>query len=107
MTPLVPPPEAGRVAMAPRVAAPPSPQAQAFEAVFAGQMAQLMLDSVPDGSDAGFGAGSGGAMVRGLLAERIGDAMAARGALGIAPLIDRVLAALSAPAPQEPQEPQP
>lgn len=59
--------------------------AQAFEAVFLGQMAQLMIGS-PE-SDGPFSGGHAEEMFRGVLGEQIGTAMAARGGIGLAPLV--------------------
>lgn len=52
-----------------------------FEAVFAGQVAKLMLESSEVGE---FGGGHGEEMFRGVLAERLGDEMAKGPGLGIA-----------------------
>ncbi|URD61906.1 rod-binding protein [Sphingomonas sp. KRR8] len=54
--------------------------AHQFEAVFAGQVAKLMLESVDVGE---FGGGHGEEMFRGVLAERVGDEMAKGTGLGI------------------------
>lgn len=59
--------------------------AEAFEAVFLGQMAQLMIGSLD--SDAPFSGGHGEELFRGVLAEQIGTAMAARGGIGLAPVV--------------------
>lgn len=64
--------------------------AQNFEAVFLGQMTQLMLESVEQGDD--FNGGSGEQMFRGMLAEKIGTQMAKQGGIGIAPMVfDQIL----------------
>lgn len=61
--------------------------AQAFEAVFIGQMTKLMLESAePQGN---FSGGHGEALFRGVLAEQIGSFIARGGGIGIA---DSVLA---------------
>lgn len=70
-------------------AQPPPPaiarNARVFEAVFLGQMTQLMMGSVeqqgvlPDGT--------GAEAFRGILAEQIGSAIAARGGIGLAPAV--------------------
>lgn len=61
--------------------------AKAFEAVFAGQMTKLMMESVqPDGT---FTGGHGEAMFRGILAEQLGSQIAKGRGMGIA---DSVLA---------------
>ncbi len=73
--------------------------ARQFEAVFAGQMiaaAFATLDSTAAG-EGGMGGGSAEAMWRGVLAEHIGAAMAARGVLGVAAL---VAAQAAAPSPE-------
>ena len=63
--------------------------AQAFEAVFLGQMTQLMLESVEPGS---FSGGNGEDVFHGVLAEKLGTAMAAHGGLGLAPaVLDQIL----------------
>ena len=57
--------------------------AEAFEAVFLGQMAQLMIGSLD--TDGAFSGGHAEEMFRGVLGEQIGTAMAARGGIGLAP----------------------
>lgn len=70
-----------------RAASPlPSPAldektARDFEAVFAGQLAKLMMESVE--IDEQFGGGHGEEMFRGILAERLGDEIARRGSFGL------------------------
>ena len=77
-------------APAPRPAAKTAETAEKFEAVFLGQMTQLMMESVDTGDD--FSGGHGEAMFRGVLAEKLGTAMAARGGLGLAPtVLDQIL----------------
>jgi Rod binding domain-containing protein len=86
--------------VSPSIAAPPGalPTAQAkdpreaaaekareFEAVFLGQMAGLMLQSVEVGDE--FSGGHGEEMFRGILAERLGTEMAKRGGVGLAPVV--------------------
>jgi Rod binding domain-containing protein len=56
-----------------------------FEAVFLGQMAQMMMNTVQQ--DEQFSGGHGEEMFRGVLAEKLGSVMANRGGLGIAPLV--------------------
>ena len=58
--------------------------AQDFEAVFLGQLSKLMFENVDQGE---FSGGHGEEMFRGLLAERIGDEMARRGGVGLAPFV--------------------
>lgn len=76
--------------------APPIPQhgkdgaaaadtAREFEAVFLGQMARMMLESVEIGDQ--FSGGHGEEMFRGILAERLGTEMAKRGGIGLAPIV--------------------
>ena len=78
-SPATPDPRAGRRATA----------ARDFEAVFAGQIAKLMLEQVEiDGS---FGGGHGEELFRGMMAEEVGRGIAKSGQLGLAPT---VLAAL-------------
>lgn len=65
--------------------------AEKFEAVFLGQMTQLMLESVQQDSG-DFHGGAGEDMFRGVLAEKLGTQMAKRGGIGIAPLVlDQIL----------------
>jgi peptidoglycan hydrolase FlgJ len=80
--------------IATRAALPVAPAAKAgaaretaekFEAVFLGQMTQLMLESSDIGDD--FSGGHGEQMFRGVLAEKLGTAMAAKGGLGLAPAV--------------------
>ena len=59
--------------------------AREFEAVFIGQMTQLMLESVP--ADGEFSGGHGEEMFRGVLAEKLGAAIAAGGGIGLAPAV--------------------
>lgn len=73
-------------------AAPVAPKATAarqtaekFEAVFLGQMTQLMMESVETGDQ--FSGGHGEEMFRGVLAEKLGTAMAAKGGIGLAPAV--------------------
>ncbi|EIZ78717.1 hypothetical protein WSK_2765 [Novosphingobium sp. Rr 2-17] len=59
--------------------------AEKFEAVFLGQMTQLMMESVEVGDQ--FSGGHGEEMFRGVLAEKLGTAMAAKGGIGLAPAV--------------------
>jgi len=59
--------------------------AREFEAVFLGQMAKLMLESVELGDQ--FSGGHGEEMFRGVLAERVGEEMARGGGIGLAPAV--------------------
>ncbi len=58
--------------------------AREFEAVFLGQLTQLMLESVESGE---FSGGHGEQMFRGVLAEKLGHEMARRGGIGLAPMV--------------------
>jgi peptidoglycan hydrolase FlgJ len=59
--------------------------AEKFEAVFLGQMTQLMMESVETGDE--FSGGHGEQMFRGVLGEKLGTAMAAKGGIGLAPAV--------------------
>lgn len=59
--------------------------AQEFEAVFLGQMTQMMMQSADAGSD--FSGGHGEEMFRGVLAEKMGVEIAKQGGIGIAPAV--------------------
>ncbi len=76
-------------AQTPARASAPEPRAQAtareFEAVFIGQMAKLMMETVEIGDE--FSGGHGEQMFRGVLAERLGDEIARRGGVGLAPAV--------------------
>lgn len=63
---------------------PAQKTARDFEAVFIGQMTQLMFESVEQGE---FSGGHGEQMFRGVLAEKLGGAIAERGGLGLAPKV--------------------
>ncbi len=60
--------------------------AKNFEAVFLGQMTQLMLESVQQGEGAVSG-GHGEEMFRGIMAEKLGNSIAQRGGIGLAPVV--------------------
>jgi peptidoglycan hydrolase FlgJ len=68
-------------------AKPPAAEATAreFEAVFLGQMTKLMMESVDVGDQ--FSGGHGEEMFRGVLAEKLGQEIAQRGGVGIAPAV--------------------
>jgi flagellar protein FlgJ len=68
-----------------RSATDPAATAQSFEAVFVGQMVRIMMDTAP--SDGPFSGGHGEEMFRGVLAEKMGDAIARRGGFGLAPAV--------------------
>ena len=59
--------------------------AQEFEAVFLGQMTQLMMESVE--TDDAFSGGHGEAVFRGVLAEKLGTEIARTGGIGLAPAV--------------------
>ena len=60
-------------------------KAREFEAVFASQVAKLMLESVE--VDESFGGGHGEEMFRGIMAEELGKSIAEGGGVGIAPAV--------------------
>ena len=64
---------------------PAAATAQEFEAVFLGQMTQLMMESVDVGDE--FSGGHGEEMFRGVLAEKLGQEFAKRGGFGLAPAV--------------------
>lgn len=59
--------------------------ARDFEAVFIGQMAGMMMETAQPEGD--FSGGHGEEMFRGVLAEKLGTAIAARGGIGLAPAV--------------------
>jgi Rod binding domain-containing protein len=61
----------------------PAATAKAFESVFIGQMTKIMMDTAP--TDGPFSGGHGEEMFRGVLAEQMGNAIAKRGGIGLAP----------------------
>ncbi|MET0307300.1 MAG: rod-binding protein [Sphingomonas sp.] len=64
--------------------------AQNFEAVFLGQMTQMMMETVQQDGD--FHGGAGEDMFRGILAEKLGTEMAKRGGIGLAPtVLDQII----------------
>ena len=64
--------------------------ARDFEAVFLGQMTKLMMESVEIGDQ--FSGGHGEEMFRGVLAEKLGEEMARRGGVGLAPaVLDQII----------------
>ncbi|MFA6124364.1 rod-binding protein [Sphingomonas sp.] len=82
-TPGTTPPATGPAPAKPATAAQKE-TAQSFEAVFLGQMTQLMFESVQTGE---FSGGHGEEMFRGVLAEKLGTAMAQKGGIGLAPVV--------------------
>ena len=90
MSPLSSPAAATPARPLPRVDPKNAETAQSFEAVFLGQMTQLMLESVQQDGD--FNGGSGEDMFRGILAEKLGTEMARRGGVGLAPaVLDQII----------------
>lgn len=83
------PPVTAAPAAAPAPLGPKPPTAkqtaEKFEAVFLGQMTQLMMESVEIGDQ--FSGGHGEAMFRGILAEKLGTEMAKTGGIGLAPAV--------------------
>ncbi|RYE79448.1 MAG: flagellar biosynthesis protein FlgJ [Hyphomicrobiales bacterium] len=78
-------PVAATTGAAPTVPSPKNAEtARSFEAVFIGQMTQLMLESVESGE---FSGGHGEQMFRGVMAEHLGTAISAKGGLGLAPYV--------------------
>lgn len=78
--------------IAPQPAPPPGAKkaARDFEAVFLGQMTQMMMGTVD--SDGPFAGGHGEEMFRSILAERLGGVIADRGGIGLAPrVLDEII----------------
>ena len=71
-----------RPAVSPEIAA--AAAGREFEAVFIGQMAKLMFESVE--SEGQFSGGGAESIFQGMLAEAVGDAVAAKGGFGVARL---------------------
>ena len=77
-------------APAPKRETPAQATAREFEAVFLGQMAKLMMESVEVGDE--FSGGHGEEMFRGVLAENLGAEMAKGGGVGLAPaVLDQII----------------
>ncbi|MBB3345795.1 rod-binding protein [Sphingomonas sp. BK069] len=70
--------------------------AQEFEAVFLGEMTRFMLEQVQQGDLDG---GHGEEIFRGVLAEKIGSAMADRGGIGLAADVEAQLRRLDGERP--------
>lgn len=70
--------------------------AQEFEAVFLGEMTKFMLEQVQQGD---FDGGHGEDIFRGVLAEKIGSAMANRGGIGLAADVEAQLRRLDGERP--------
>lgn len=71
--------------MLPATATNPAATAREFEAVFIGQMTKIMMETAP--SDGPFSGGHGEEMFRSVLAEQMGNAIAKRGGIGLAPAV--------------------
>lgn len=83
ITPTAPPPQGPQLPRS--TGRDPASTARAFESVFAGQMAKIMMETVP--TDGPFSGGHGEEIFRGVLAEQLGDGIAKHGGLGIAPAV--------------------
>ncbi|AGH49039.1 MULTISPECIES: rod-binding protein [Sphingomonadales] len=76
-------------AQMPRPTPDPASTAREFEAVFVGQMTKLMMEMVDTGD---FSGGAGEEMFRGVLAEQMGNEIAKRGGIGLAPaVLDQII----------------
>ena len=83
---VAPPPQAAPPSAQTLAASPQAREAvQAFEALLIGELAGLMLGSVP--TDGPFGGGHAEDIYRGMMAEHLGSAVAKRGGLGLAPAL--------------------
>jgi Rod binding domain-containing protein len=83
-------PPAAPLPQAPRRETKAEATAREFEAVFLGQMAKLMMESVELGDE--FSGGHGEEMFRGVLAETLGAEMAKGGGVGLAPaVLDQII----------------
>lgn len=78
------PPLSGATPLAPKPGGRMAEKAAEFEAVFLGQLAKTMLETVELGDTSG---GFGEEMFRGVLAENIGSEMARGQGIGLAPAI--------------------
>lgn len=78
------PPSAGLPPASPKPGGRMAEKAAEFEAVFLGQLAKTMLETVELGDTSG---GFGEEMFRGVLAESIGSEMARGRGIGLAPAI--------------------
>lgn len=85
-------------ATTPEPATAAAKSARDFEAVFIGQMTKMMMETAQVQGD--FTGGHGEEMFRGVLAEQLGGTIAARGGLGIAPVVMKQLIALQGGTPQ-------
>ena len=89
LTPVTAPAAAATATPADKAKAKNAETAKSFEAVFLGQMTQLMLESVQQGD---FSGGAGEDMFRGVLAEKLGTEIAKRGGVGLAPhVLDQII----------------
>lgn len=74
----------------PRVNPKDAATARDFEAVFLGQMTQLMFENTQ--TDGEFSGGHGEEMFRGVMAEKLGTEIAKRGGIGLAPaVLDQII----------------
>ena len=79
------PPPSGAPQMPRATNTDPKATAREFESVFIGQMTKIMMETVP--TDDTFSGGHGEEMFRGVMAEQMGDAIAKRGGIGLAPVV--------------------
>lgn len=82
--PIAPAPQFPQVT--PRSKAEAEKTARDFEGVFAGQVVKIMMESAEGKHE--FTGGAGESMFRGILAEQIGNQIAQKGGLGIAPAVE-------------------
>jgi len=83
--PLPVPPTPAAPLPAARPGQDPKKAAHEFEAAFLGQMAKLMMETVEIGDQCS--GGHGEEMFRGVLAEKLGEEIAKRGGVGLAPAV--------------------
>jgi flagellar protein FlgJ len=79
-------PQAPTPPVNPKMDAKNKATAKNFEAVFLGQMTSMMMSTVDQG-DGNFSGGNGEDMFRGILAEKLGNSIAERGGIGLAPVV--------------------
>jgi flagellar protein FlgJ len=85
VTSTTPTPQVQAPAANPKMDAKNKATAKNFEAVFLGQMATMMMSTVDQGED--FNGGNGEEMFRSILGEKLGNAIADRGGIGLAPVV--------------------
>ncbi|NYT42107.1 rod-binding protein [Sphingomonas sp. R-74633] len=78
-------PQVQAPAVNPKMDAKNKATAKNFEAVFLGQMTSMMMSTVDQGEN--FNGGNGEDMFRGILAEKLGNSIADRGGIGLAPMV--------------------